>query len=327
MKKMAAIVLNWRSPHDTICCIRSLLSLDVPLDILVVDNASGDSSLKKIEEALAAGQSEALERGMQYVIHSYDGTYPTDSGSSNLVLLVQAEKNGGYAYGNNIGLRIALAQPDIEYFWILNSDTIVPDSSSLSELARRMEEDKKLGLCGSTVVYLSHPDTIQTQAGGRFYPETGRSDQIGAGVKLDAQADQASVEKELSYVNGAATFVRRAFLDEIGLMDERYFLYFEELDWAFRAKGKFKLGYAPKSIVLHKVGGSIGTSDTEIRSPTSTYYLTRSKLKFLIRFSKRSCPVFALDLLREIKFAIKIRNWQNLKAIVYAVAGVPWRPQ
>lgn len=95
----------------------------------------------------------------------------------------------------------------------------------------------------------------------------------------------------MNYVEGASMLVTRHLLVEIGLLCEDYFLYFEEADWAIRAKDRFKLGYAPQSIVYHKVGGSIGTSSNPAKiSYTSDYFNIRNRLLFTRRFYPLALP-------------------------------------
>ena len=96
----------------------------------------------------------------------------------------------------------------------------------------------------------------------------------------------------MNYVEGASMLVTRQFLEEIGIMCEDYFLYFEEADWAIRAEGRFKLAYAPESIVYHKVGGSIGTSSNPAKkSYTCDYFNIRNRLLFTRRFYPTALPV------------------------------------
>jgi hypothetical protein len=95
----------------------------------------------------------------------------------------------------------------------------------------------------------------------------------------------------MDFVSGASMLASRAFLQTIGLMEESYFLYFEELDWAMRAKGKFKLGYASDSVIYHKEGAAIGSHlDRMKRSLISDQYLSRSRVLFTRRFFPSALP-------------------------------------
>jgi GT2 family glycosyltransferase len=296
--------------------------LDRDIHVIVVDNDSQDGSLETIFEALTTDMvSSEVKRPWNLLRYSANPFWPEEE---RVVLLVQAEKNGGYAYGNNIGLRIGMHRTTAEFFWILNSDTVIPSETAFDALVDRMDESPKLGICGSTVVYLGKPHIVQTRAGGRFDPVTGRTQQIGCEDSVESLADRGEIEKELAYINGAAAFVRRSMIDDIGYMDEGYFLYFEEIDWAQRCLGKYTLGYAPNSTVLHQVGGAIGTNDTGLRSAMSDYYLTKSKFRFLARHSRRSIPAAILDLARELKAAFRRRRFANLRAIAKGFLRLPF---
>jgi GT2 family glycosyltransferase len=188
-----------------------------------------------------------------------------------------------------------------------------------------MEEDSSIGICGATVTYLDAPEKVQTLAGGRFQPALGRCHPIGFGTTLNETIDRDVVEAQLAYVNGAAAFVRRGYVEQIGLMREDYFLYFEEFDWAIRGRGKFRLGYAPDAVVLHEVGASIGTDDFGNASPLSTYYLTRNRLKFLWRFAPASLPGAIADTMLEAARAARQGRWDYVRTVVCASTGLPFR--
>ena len=117
----------------------------------------------------------------------------------------------------------------------------------------------------------------------------------------------------MSYVTGAAMLVSRAFIENTGLMEEGYFLYFEELDWAARGRCRFRLGYAPDSIVVHKEGASIG-SKASGGSPLSMFYLFRNRIRFCRRFYPWFLPtVFVFSFLDVLKLAVRCR-WPQAKA-------------
>ena len=95
----------------------------------------------------------------------------------------------------------------------------------------------------------------------------------------------------MKYVVGASMLVRKEVLDEVGLMNEDYFLYFEEIDWATRAKKRFPLAYAPRSLVYHKEGGSTGTApQSQLQPAMCDYYATRNRILFTRRFHRLSLP-------------------------------------
>ncbi|MGZ9713167.1 glycosyltransferase [Glaciimonas sp. GNP009] len=213
----------------------------------------------------------------------YDRDRAEEGGNTDdpSLVLINTGGNLGFAGGNNVGIRYALAH-DYDFIWLLNNDTVV-NASSLVALLSRMLADSKIGICGSTLAYFDAPDTVQALGGSRFDFKRGIGAHLGLGEELSVPRNQKLIEQSLDYVVGASMMVSRAFLKDVGLMCEDYFLYFEEIDWAMRAKGKFILAWAPESVVLHKEGGTIGSSHRSRPSTTSLFYLYRNRLRFAHR--------------------------------------------
>ena len=108
--------------------------------------------------------------------------------------------------------------------------------------------------------------------------------------------DPRKVARETDFVLGASLAVSRAFLETVGFMEESYFLYFEEIDWARRNGGRFAMGFARGATVYHKHGGSIGSSaKVGGRSPAAEYWLLRAKLLFYRRYHPLLLPVIWLQ--------------------------------
>jgi len=125
---------------------------------------------------------------------------------------------------------------------------------------------------------------VQTYGGAWFSRLKWLAAAIGAGSPSSADVDESAVEAELSFVNGASPLVTRTFLERVGLMEESYFLYWGELDWALRRPSDMKLGFAKRSVVYHKVGASIGTNDFEETSPFVDYLYARNRILVCRRF-------------------------------------------
>ncbi len=323
MALTTAIVLNWRRPSDTIACVGSLISIGRDLDIVVVDNDSGDGSLAAISQGLAPIVQATKGR---YALLEAEGSEFVPTPGACVVTLVQSGRNGGYAFGNNVGIRLALTKVDCQYVWILNNDTVVRDRSSLDALLDKMVREPAIGLCGSTVAYAGQDGLVQALGGGAFDSRMGRCTQIGNGRCLADPVDEAQIEGSMAYVNGAAAFARRAFVEDVGLMTEDYFLYYEEIDWAKRSAGRWKLGFCAESIVYHEVGASIGTDDFGGRSPLSAYYLTRNRLKFLARHAPRALPMAAVDLLKEVLRHLRRGERVQAGTMARAILGFSYRP-
>lgn len=281
------ILVNWNGAADTIACLEALLRLEGDFTVTVCDNGSTDGSVARIEAwanswetRVPTGPAEASMTGpclRSPTVRTVDPSASSAQEPPVFLTIIEAGENLGFAGGNNLGIRLALRDPDCEYIWILNNDT-VPAPDALSVLITRME-DPTVAVCGSTLIYHDEPDRVQA-LGGRHFLLRARGEPIGAGLNIRDLPDQATVEAELDYVVGASLFTRKSVLARTGGLSEAYFLYFEELDLARRLAPGERLGWAPQSIVYHKEGASIGTSSRARPSATSAYYLRQALLRF-----------------------------------------------
>lgn len=303
---VAVVILNWNGWQDTLSCLDSLIPvLPSGSRVIVCDNASTNDSVVHIHR-WADGLSDSAihptfvtaraERPIRWV--EYDRAKAEAGGASDdpSLVLINTGGNLGFAGGNNVGIRYALAQ-NYNFIWLLNNDTVV-NATSLSGLLSRMQGNPQIGMCGSTLAYFDQPDVVQALGGSRFDFKSGKGAHIGLGETLSGTRDPQMIERSLDYVAGASMMVSRAFLNEVGLMCEDYFLYFEEIDWAMRAKGKFDLAWASTSVILHKEGASIGSSQRSRPSATSLQYLYRNRL----RFADRHTPQHFWSVWRSICF-------------------------
>lgn len=302
------LILNWNGWGDTIECLESVFRLDYPdFRVIVCDNASGDGSLEKIG-AWAEGRLDVyvppdhpmhdlsfppVAKPLDYAI--YDRSM-AESGCTGSVVptitLIRTGANLGFAGGNNVGLRHALARDDFDYIWLLNNDTVArPDA--LSQMVRRMEERPDAGICGSLMPYYDAPDVIWTTGGGTFNRWLAKSHSIDNRKPLATASSREAVEQSMKYVAGASMLVSKAFLRNIGLMSEEYFLYFEEPDWCFRGREKFAIAYADGSLVYHKVGISTSRHDEGPDRSAESYFF-RSQILFTAKFFPLALPVVVL---------------------------------
>ena len=288
------IILNWNGWRDTIECLESVLRQDYErFRVIVCDNASGDDSLDHIAE-WARGHLAArcfspelqhltdppIPKPVPFLRIKANDQIGFESRAERL-FLVQTGANLGFSGGNNVGLRLALGAKDFEYAWLLNNDTVV-DPQALRSLVAEMRNRPDVGICGSKLLYYHAPQRVQALGGSTYNRWTGRGACIGRGWEISKIPSRQEVEAKMHLVFGASMFVRRSFLERIGLLDERYFLYFEENDWAARAKGQFALAYCPGSIVYHKEGASIGSSEIKgkPRSGLSEWFASRNRVLF-----------------------------------------------
>lgn len=308
LPKVYVAVLNWNNAADTCVCLESLLALNYPnVELVLCDNASRDDSLEAIRQWAAMQGQQRNNPRFLLELSAEDTTdgYAYGDGSHRITL-IHTGGNLGFAGGTNVGARYALARGDLDYLWILNNDTEVPPDA-LAHLVRHAQANPQFGIIGSSLIYHHDRQMLQACGGASYNPWRGRSSALRAFDHVsNIPADPSEVESRMAYVIGAAMLVSARFLQTVGLMDESYFLYSEEHDWAYRGqKAGFKLGYAPKSHVFHKHGATIGTS-SKGGSPKSLFYLYRAKAVFARRHTPRQFPVVLLSLAWDgCKFALK----------------------
>lgn len=314
-----AVILNWNGWRDTIACIESLLRAEPPPGrIVVCDNGSTDDSVQQLEAWMRAEAGPDFSRLTRVAMGDVEESAEAPAAATPehtppRLCLVANGVNLGFAGGVNVGLRVALCERSCKFFWILNNDTVVAPAA-LQQALLRMSAGAEIGICGSTLVYEHDRDTVQAFGGSGYAEWSGRTWHLGALSTLaEVPADPTAVEERMACVVGAAMLVRRELLETVGLLTEDYFLYFEEIDWAQRAAGRFRLGYAPGSVVFHKEGASIGTASGG-GSPLSVYYLFRNRVRFAWRFHRGYlATVLGTTLLDVAKLALRAR-WPQARA-------------
>ncbi len=236
--RVVVIVLNWRALRETLACLQGLQRQDYgDFAVVVVDNGSDDGSPAAIRAAFP--RVEVIETG----------------------------RNLGYAGGNNVGLRRALAL-GAEAVLILNNDTILPPDL-LTKLVDAAEAHPQAGMFGPTIYYAERPSLIWS-AGGRIDRRNGRTWML----------TEATTEvRRVDFLSGCALFVRRAVLEEAGLLDEDFFLYYEDVEWGVRAaRHGFVSLHVPQVMLWHAI-----PMDGREASPMVHYFMTRNRYLFLRR--------------------------------------------
>lgn len=279
-KDTSIIVLNYQHWQDTIDCVDSLLELqNASFHVIIVDNFSTNDSYNILSKSL-----ESISNNL-YSIFTYknhnEAFCQIINPNSHIksISLLRALENKGYAAGNNVGLKYAQENFDSEYYWILNNDTKV-HPNSLLELIQAAESEPKIGLWGTTLLEMNEPQKIQSIA-GIYNKWTGQLRVIGRSENLKFLQKYPVILKNKGYPIGASLMVTKQFLRDVGLMNEVYFLYYEELDWQFRGieKGWFS-GVATKSWVWHKGSGTVTRT-----SPLADYFGLRSRLLWAKKYA------------------------------------------
>lgn len=329
--KSYVILLNWNGWKDTIECLESVFRLNADFRVVVCDNASTDGSIEKIKiwaegklpvnpanHELARLVLPPCPKPVSCIVLTREQAEAGASPYEERLILVDNGANLGFAGGNNIGLRYALRDSECEYIWLLNNDTIV-EPDALSALLKKMQENAEVGLCGSLSRSYENPDEIQTNGGKGYNLWTARVRNSPATTNGYKHSQQ-----RLDFISGASTLVSRNFLERVGLMEESYFLFFEELDWAMRAKGRFSLSCTSDSVIYHKEGASIGSHpDRRKRSMLSDQYLSRSRVLFTKRFFPWALPTVIASICVAAADRLLHGDPERFKAILsYMVQGL-----
>jgi GT2 family glycosyltransferase len=320
------VLLNWNGWQDTIECLESVFRLSYPrFTVIVCDNASSDGSMEKIEGwakgfiAASCDSPDLVRLTVPSIAKPLDFDYIFSSGEAatslspgSRLLLIQTGANLGFAGGNNVGIRYALERGDCDYVWLLNNDTVI-EPDSLSAMVRMAEADPKLGICGSQLRSYSPPHEIQTMGGRRYSRWSGRTRPLQELTTPQISTTPGAPD----YIEGASMLISRRCLEAVGLLEESYFLYYEELDLVGRAQPGFNFGYSAASVVYHKEGASIGTASARAnRSALSEFYQARNRIVFTRRHHAWSLPsVLAVTGLSVLQ-RIMIGRPQNAGAIL-----------
>jgi len=291
------VIVNWKRASDTCACIASLEQTSgIEWLALVCENGSPDDSAIELQSFLAKRYSERVRSTTVPQVFDYyaeDDTIPR-------VTLVLSPSNLGFAGGNNLVYSHAPVGAEAEFVWFLNNDTEV-EPDTLPKMVERMRQDSSIGICGSTIVYAHDRKTVQAFGGAAYYPWSGRVREIGRGKAWPCAVDANAVELHMRYVSGASMLVTNKFINQVGLMCEDYFLYYEEIDWAERArKAGFRLGYAPQAVVFHKEGAVLGSGKSAHRSALAEYYGVLGRLAITRRYFPLALPTVYLSTLLQV---------------------------
>ena len=238
-----SLILNTNRCKDTLDCLSSLRANTYRCHReIVLDNHSTDGSIDAITSA-----------------------YPDDQ-------IIELSENLGFAGNNNVGIRAALDQ-GADWIFVLNEDTVLaPDC--LEHLVEIGESDPKIGIVGPMVYHYDEPDVIQS-AGGIF----GRYWESIHLAKNEQDRGQYTRPHQVEWISGCAILVRRAVIEQVGMIDERFFYFWEETEWCLRAgKAGWRIMHVPQAKLWHK-----GVQRDYRPNPSMIYYGTRNRFLMLAK--------------------------------------------
>ena len=266
-RRALIVIVNYRTAALVVACLRSLhpeIAEHPGCAVTVVDNNSADGSVEKIRAVVEA------------------------EGWGGWVRVIASPTNGGFAAGNNVAIRAALAQAvRPAYIWLVNPDTLVR-RGALNALLTLMEAHPRAGIAGGSL----------EEANGQRWPYAFRFPSLGSeindGLRLSLVGRwlaRYSVARRMGdevvrvdWISGANFMLRTTLIDAIGLMDEDYFLYFEETDYCLQAqRAGWECWYLPQARVMHIAGQSTGiTSDPRSKRRRPIYWF-ESRRRYYVK--------------------------------------------
>jgi N-acetylglucosaminyl-diphospho-decaprenol L-rhamnosyltransferase len=273
------VIVNYRTARLTTECLGSLAveaAGDPSMRVVVVENDSQDGSAEVIQDAIAERKYSAWAS------------------------MIRAPRNGGYAYGNNLALRAALAGANVgeppRHFLLLNPDSQVR-RGAVRELVDFLDHHPSVGLAGSC---LENPDGTLWSTAFRFpsiLSELEGGARLGLLSRLLSRwavpvAMGGEQAERVDWLPGASMMVRREVFETIGLLDEQFFLYYEETDFCLRAqRAGWPCWYVPQSRVMHIAGQSTGVTDRTAKPKRRPQYVFDSRHRY---FHKNHGALYAV---------------------------------
>ena len=293
--KVTIIILNWNRLKDTLECLESLKEMslrDCRLSVLVVDNASSDNSVTEINKFLNS-----------------------KSNNNNKKItwkLIKTDENLGFAGGNNFGISYSLEEsPD--YLILLNNDTLV-DKNTLNGLLDAAKDDPDAAIISPKIYFAKgfefHKNRYKKNELGKVIWYEGGiidwNDIYGNNNGVD-EVDNGQFNKttDTDFATGACMLLNCVAIRKVGMFDEKYFMYFEDVDLSQRMKKHgWKVLFTSQAKLWHKVAQSSG-----VGSELNDYFITRNRLLFAFRYASIRTK-FAI--FREsLRLFIKGRKWQK----------------
>lgn len=252
---LAIVIVNWNSFEVTANCLNSLRKVNYKhYEVIVVDNGSKDDSVDQFKKH-----------------------FPE-------VTLLRNDENRGFTGGNNTGIQYALDK-EKELIMLLNNDTIVTRNFA-DVLINQIKHDSSIGAIQPKILYNQERNVVWN-AGGKFNSFFSLSKPVGLDQLDKGQFDEAT---DIDWITGCCFLVRSSVVKQIGLLDDKFFIYYEDSDWSFKISNLgLRLRYEPAAIIYHEVGMSNhnrkGHNEGNI-SPFTHYQVVRNHLFMVRRYAK-----------------------------------------
>jgi len=249
--RVVVVILNWNGTEDTLRCLESFRQVEYDnFDVLVIDNGS------------VPGSADPVER-----------LFPE-------VTLIRNERNLGYSGGNNVGLRYA-RNAGAKYVLIVNNDTTV-DPGFISQLVKVAETDTSIAAVGAKVIQLERPDRLWAVYGAVNFCQ-----QLVKVWGHNRPIARFSMQKDVDFIVGCGMLLSMKAVAEVGVFDERFFAYHDEVDWCKRARDKgYRVVYTPTALMWHKGCTSTG-GFRDYYNPALRYLVARNSVLYVKKHARK----------------------------------------
>ena len=270
------VILNYNDFNETISCLKSIDKVSyVNYRIVIVDNCSTDNSIKHIKNYFS-------KINQKYKYHNNASKLISNNSKINII---KSDYNGGYGYGNNIGIRFSMLN-NTDYVLIINNDTVV-NSCFLTNMINQYENSSNIGILSSKICFYEDPEIIWFN-GGSFSKLSSKIIHYNFNEKDSGQV----TEKEITFITGCLWLIPNHIIKEVGYINEDYFMYIEDLEYCYRVLSHgYKLNICNESIIYHKKKIDYNQRN---QSTFSKYYISKNKVKFIIKYYKSYFKIISL---------------------------------
>lgn len=284
--KVYVIIVNYNAVEDTLECLETLFKQKFKnFQTIIVDNSTQKDTVEKINSWAKGEWNHTIKTNYPELVFPQcnkpvsckvvsEDTFKTSSLSSEDLIIVKTEENNGFAAGNNIALNYIKNDSQNYLCWLLNNDTVL-SRNALDRIVDYFNNNKNCNYLGTSLMEYYFRGEVQA-IGGLFNSTTSK-------LNLPKNKEDFYNSNSIKYPNGASMIISREFLNNVGIMSEDYFLYFEELDWVLRGKALgYNTSFLQDELVYHKGGVSTGKN-----SELADYYFLRGKYIVTLKFFKK----------------------------------------
>lgn len=296
---IGVVIVNYNNAKLALDAALSVLGDHAEARVVIVDNGSTDQSPRWFQSVADKRERHNCQEidGPCAISFADAGNTPirvkrcgeAASIAPGAITVLISDNNNGFAAGANIGLRALYSSRDIDHFLCLNPDAVAA-AGAIAGITQKLE-NTEIGLCGATVLRATAPFPVQALGGADLHPFTLMGHNCGGELSFNERPDEKSIENVLRYPLGAAMACRRDYLDTVSFLDERYFLYYEEADWAFAGADRYRVGWARDAVFYHHHGAAAGSRlKPGLRAPLADYHMARSRFLFALKWRPELAP-------------------------------------